>query len=155
MVFSQDQRVFVLEHYFSTRSYAEYQNAFRNSFPDSVVPNKSTIQCLVGRFRETGSIGEKRRSGRPSVLSNGSLEDIRVRLLHSPRKSLRKLSQQIGMTYGSIQRATKRLKLHPYRVQICHELKEIDKEKRMRYCRWFRQFVRNGVDILEKVFFFR
>jgi transposase len=44
------------------------------------VPNKSTIQRLVERFRETGSIGEKRRSGRPSVLSNDSLEDIRARL---------------------------------------------------------------------------
>jgi transposase len=151
MVFSQDQRVLILEHYFSTRSYAECQNAFRNSFPDSVVPNKSTIQRLVERFHETGCIGEKRRSGRPSVLSNGSLEDIRARLLQSPRKSLRKLSQQTGMTCRSAQRATKRLRLHPYRVQVCHELKEIDKEKRMRYCRWFRQFVRNGVDVLEKV----
>jgi transposase len=124
---------FILEHYFSTRSYAEYHNAFRNSFPDSVVPNKSTIQCLVERFRETGSIGEK-RSGRPSILSDDSLEDIRARLLQSPRKSLRKLSQQTGMTYGSVQRATKHLKLHPYRVQVCHEFKEIDKEKRMHYC---------------------
>jgi hypothetical protein len=60
---------------------------------------------------------------------------------------------QTGMTDGSVQRATKRLKQHPYRVQISHELKEIDKEKRMRYCQWFRQFVRNGVDILENVFF--
>jgi transposase len=103
--------------------------------------------------RETGCIGEKRRSGRPSVLSNDSLEDIRTRLLQSPRKSLRKLSKQTGMTYGSVQRVTKRLKLHQYRVQVCHELKQIDKEKRMRYCRWFRQFVRNGVDILDNVFF--
>jgi hypothetical protein len=71
------------------------QNAFINSFPDSVVSNKSTIQRLVQRFRETGSTGEKR----PSVLSNDSLEDIRARLLQSPRKSLRKLSQQTGMTY--------------------------------------------------------
>jgi transposase len=86
MVFSQDQRVFILEHYFSTRSYAEYQNAFRNSFPDSVVPNKSTIQLLVDRFCETGSIGEKRRCGRPSVLSNYSLEYIRTCLLQSTRK---------------------------------------------------------------------
>jgi hypothetical protein len=85
--FSQDQRVFILEHYFSTRSYGECQNAFTNSFPDSVVPNKSTIQRLVERYRETGSIGEKRRSGLPYVLSNDSLEDIRARLLHSPRKS--------------------------------------------------------------------
>jgi hypothetical protein len=109
--FPQDQRVFILEHYFFTRSYAECQNAFRNSFPDSVTLNKSTIQRLVERFRETGSIGEKRRSCRPSVLSNDSLEDVRARLFQSPRKSLRKLSQQSGMTYGSVQRATKRLKL--------------------------------------------
>jgi hypothetical protein len=91
MGFLQDQRVFILEHYFSTRPYAECQNVFRNSFTDSVVPNKSTIQRLVKHFCETGSVGEKRRSGRPSVLSNDSLEDIRARLLQSPRKSLRKL----------------------------------------------------------------
>jgi hypothetical protein len=71
------------------------------------VQNKSTLQRLVERFRETRSIGEKRRSGRPSVLSNDSLEDIRAHLLQSPRKSLRKLSQQTGMTYGAVQRATK------------------------------------------------
>jgi transposase len=88
------------------------------------VPNKSTIQRQVERFRETGSIGEKRRSGRPSVPSNDSLEDIRARLLQSPRKSLRKLSQQTGMTHGSVQRATKRLKLHPYRVLLARGLRD-------------------------------
>jgi hypothetical protein len=66
-------------------SYAECQNVFRNSFSGSVVPNKCTVQRLVKRFSETGSIGEKRRSGRPSgrpsVLSNDNLEGIRVRLL--------------------------------------------------------------------------
>jgi transposase len=77
------------------------------------VPNTSTIQRLVECFRETGSTGEKRCSDRPSVGSNDNLEDIRARLLQSTRKSLRKLSQQTGMTYGSVQRATKRLKLHP------------------------------------------
>jgi hypothetical protein len=66
-------------------SYPEFQNAFINSFPDSVVPNKPTIQCLVELFRETGCIGEKCRSGRPSVLSNDSLDDIRARLLQSPK----------------------------------------------------------------------
>jgi hypothetical protein len=64
-------------------------------------------------FRETGSTDEKRRSGRPSVLSNDNLEGIWASLLQSPRQSLRKLSQQTGMTYGSVQTATKRLKLHP------------------------------------------
>jgi hypothetical protein len=63
-----------------------------------------------------GSIREKRPSVRPSVLSNDTLEDIRARLLQSPRK----LPQQTGMTYGSVQRAANRLRLHPYRVQVCH-----------------------------------
>jgi hypothetical protein len=54
------------------KSYAEYHNAFRNSFPDSVVPNKSTVQRLECS-RETRGSGEKRRSGRPSVLSNDSV----------------------------------------------------------------------------------
>jgi transposase len=88
--FSQDQRVFILEHYVCTRSYAECQNAFRNSFPDSEVPNKSTIQRLVERFRETVSIGEKRRSGRPSVLSDDSLEDIRARFTSISKKIIKK-----------------------------------------------------------------
>jgi transposase len=73
----------------------------------TLVLYKSTIQRLVKLFRETGSIGEKRRSGRPSVISNDSLEDIRARLLQSPRKSLRKLSQHSGMRFGFVQRATK------------------------------------------------
>jgi hypothetical protein len=95
----------------------------------TLVPNKYTIQRLVERFHETGSIGEKRRSGRHSVLSNDSLEDIRARLLQSPRKSLRKLSQRTGMTSGSRERATERLKLHPYRVHVCHELNKMIKRK--------------------------
>jgi transposase len=74
---------------------------------DSVVPNKSTIQRLVERLRETRSNGEKRRSGRPSVLSNDSLGDIRAYLLQSPRKSLTKLSQQTGMTYDPYKRLQK------------------------------------------------
>jgi hypothetical protein len=84
--FARSTFFFILGHYFFTRSYAECQNAFRNSFPGSAVLNKSTIQSIVERFCKTGSIGEKRRSGRPSVLSIDSLEDIRARLLQSPRK---------------------------------------------------------------------
>jgi transposase len=61
------------------------------------VSNKSTIKRLVERFRQTGSTGEKRRSGRPSVLSNDSLEDIRARLLQSPRKSLRKFPKKLEL----------------------------------------------------------
>jgi transposase len=127
--------VFIVEHYLASRSYLTCQNEFRDTFPDSPVPNRSTVSRLVNRFRDTGSVQDRNRSGRPWVLSVDSLVDIRQTLLRSPRKSLRKLSLQSGVSYGSVHKATKILKLHPYRVHVMHELKEPDKEKRFQYCR--------------------
>jgi hypothetical protein len=94
------------------------------------VPDKSTISRLVNRFNDTGSVLERNRSGRPSVLSDDGLDGIRQTLLRSPRKSLRKLSLQSGLSYGSLHKATKILKLHPYPVCAMHEPKETKNEKR-------------------------
>jgi hypothetical protein len=47
MSFSQVQRVFIVEHYLASRSYFTCQNGFRDTFPDSPVPNKSTVSRLV------------------------------------------------------------------------------------------------------------
>jgi hypothetical protein len=53
---SQVQRVFIVEHCPASRSYLTCQNEFRDIFPDSPVPNKSTISRLVNRFRDTGTL---------------------------------------------------------------------------------------------------
>jgi hypothetical protein len=137
MFFSQMQWVFIVEHYLASHSYLTYENEFRDTFPDSSVPNKSTISRLLNRFRDTGSVQDRNRSSWPSVLSDDGLDDIRKTLLHSPQKSLRKLSLQSGLSYGSLHEATTISKLHPYCVHVMHKLKEHDKEKRLQYCRWF------------------
>jgi transposase len=116
MCFSQVQRVFIVEHYLASRSYLTCQSEFRDTFLDSPVPSKSTISRLVNRFRDTGSVQDRNRSGRTLVLIEDSLDDIRQTLLHFPRKTLRKLSLQSGLSYGSVHKATKILELHPYRV---------------------------------------
>jgi hypothetical protein len=56
MSFWQVQRVFIVEHYMASRSYLTCQNEFRDTFPDSRVPNKSTLSRLVNRFRDTGTL---------------------------------------------------------------------------------------------------
>jgi hypothetical protein len=127
MSFSQMQRVFIVEHYLASRTYLTCQNEFRDTFPDSPVPNKSTISRLVNRFRDTGSVQDRNRSGRPSVLSYDSLDDILQTLLRSPGKSLRNPSLQSEFSCGSVHKTTKILKFHPYRVHVMHELKKPDK----------------------------
>jgi hypothetical protein len=81
------------------------------------------------------------------------LYDILQNLLRSPLKSLRKLFLQSLLSYGSVHKATKILKFHPHRVNVMHELKERDKEKRLPYCRWFTHFIRGCIYILDKDFF--
>jgi hypothetical protein len=78
MSFTQVQRVFIVEHYLASRSYLTCQNEFRDTFIDSPVPNKSTVSRLVNRFRDTGSVQDRNLSGRPSVLSDDSFDDMDV-----------------------------------------------------------------------------
>jgi hypothetical protein len=56
MSLSQVQRVFIIEHYLASRSYLTCHNEFKDTFPDSPVPNKSTISRLVNRFRDTETL---------------------------------------------------------------------------------------------------
>jgi hypothetical protein len=117
MSFPQVQWVFTVKHYLASHSYLICQNEFRDTFPDSHVPNKLTISHLVNCFHDTGSMQNKNRFSRPLVLSGDSSDDIRQTLLCSSQKSLRKLSLQNGLFCGGVHKATKILKLHPYCVR--------------------------------------
>jgi hypothetical protein len=55
-VYSRAERVFILEHYFASKSFAAVREAFSNVYPDKEVPNKTAIHRLVTTFRDTGSI---------------------------------------------------------------------------------------------------
>jgi hypothetical protein len=50
MVYSQAERVFILEHYFASKSSAAVREAFGNAHPDKEVPNKTAIHRLVTTF---------------------------------------------------------------------------------------------------------
>jgi hypothetical protein len=67
------------------------------------------------------------------VLTYEELEDIWVWLRTSPRKSLRHLSQERGVSVGSFFKATKLVKFHPYKVRVVHELKTVDVPKAFRF----------------------
>jgi hypothetical protein len=95
------------------------------------------------------------RSGRPSILTEKKGLDISDRMLQSPKKSIRKLSQQVGVSCGMAHTALKKcLRLHPYKITAVHELKPGDSAKRVACCKWFLDFLdHEGEDILDATFF--
>ena len=81
--------------------------------------------------------------------------DISDSMLQSPKKSIRKLSQQAGVSYGTAQTALKkRLHLHPYKITAVHELKPGNSARRVAYSKWFLDFLDlEGEGILDITFF--
>jgi hypothetical protein len=59
MVHLRAERVFILEYYFASTSFAVSSEAFSTAYPDKEAPNKIIIHLLVAKFQDTGNIYEK------------------------------------------------------------------------------------------------
>ena len=76
--------------------------------------NPSTIRRQAKRFKETGSVKNRKVNRRRHVLAEETLDEIGERLEHTPKKSLKRYHRKLT----SVQRATKLLKLHIRIVNI-------------------------------------
>jgi hypothetical protein len=78
------------------------------------------------------------------VFNEEKLDHIRVRLEHTPRKSLEHLAQETGVSKSSARRATQLLKLRPYKTTVIHVLQPHDPASRVHFFSWFLQSVIEG-----------
>jgi hypothetical protein len=71
------------------------------------------------------------------VLTEEKLDDIGARLEHTPRKSLKQLVQDTGVSKFNARRATQLLKLRPYKATVIHTLQLHDPAGGVHFCNWF------------------
>ena len=62
------------------------------------VPSREAVRLLINKFRETGSILDKKRNVKRRVLTKQKLEEIGGRLENSSQKSLRCLAQETDIS---------------------------------------------------------
>ena len=74
------------------------------------MPNPSTIRRQDRRFKETGSIKNRKVNHRRHVLTEETLDEIGKRIEHTPPP--KNLENVYHRKLTSVQRATKLLKLH-------------------------------------------
>ena len=158
----QEKTFFFVETYFETKSFCAVQRGFRRKFQCRHYPDKRFIYRSTQKFREHGTVlnlnarGKRDTySGRPkSARSQENIDAIRDSLGRSPRKSLRRRSQELGINRESIRRIlVKDLQLYLYRIQIKHKLTQADMEKRVGMCRWFCDKVDENPDFREDLWF--
>ncbi len=76
------------------------------------------------------------------VLTPAKLEEIEEVFAATPHSSLRRVSQQTNVSYGTTLRATQQLKLKPYKTRVVSKLQQGDPKKCKNYCRCFLNYLK-------------
>ena len=84
--FSLRERVYIHNTYMKSRkSCSEIRHKFRVKFPGGRVLNPSTSRRQSKRFKETGSVKNRKVNRRRHVLTEETLDEIGERLEHTPK----------------------------------------------------------------------
>ena len=83
--YTLQQRIFMYDSYLITSSCRGVVRRFQANYPGVRVPSREAVRLLV-KFRETGSILDKKRNVKQRVLTEQKLEEIGERLENSPQK---------------------------------------------------------------------
>ena len=100
-VFTLAHHIFMYDSYVRTESCREVTRLFRDRFPDIRSPHRDTVRTLINRFREMGSVLDRKPQRTRHVLTEENLDEIGQMLESSPRKSLSRLSQETGVSQFS------------------------------------------------------
>jgi transposase len=78
VVLSIEERIFFIENVFKEgNKYTDLvQEKISEKFPQTPVPHCNALRRLIEKFRETGSVLDAKRSGRPSKLNDKKSMDI-------------------------------------------------------------------------------
>ena len=88
--YTLQQRIFMYDSYVITSSCREVVKRFQANYPGVRVPSREAVRLLGNKFRETGSILDKKRNVKRRVLTEQKLEEIRERL-ENKKPTFRKL----------------------------------------------------------------
>ena len=99
-------------------------------------PNRSTVFELVKKFDKDGTVENlnKGHSGRPrTARTNENHGIVFEKVVHSPKKSQRRISRELGIARSSVQRILNDLGVHSYRIQLLQTLQPQDPVQRVNF----------------------
>ena len=111
MVFSLQQRIVIVEAYLRTGLIKETQQEFLEKYPEIKAPAKRSVQSLIKKWRETGSVENVKKQRPKLVRTPEVVSNILQRISRSPQNSTRRPSQQVGLSRTTCQRVLKSLSI--------------------------------------------
>jgi inhibitor of nuclear factor kappa-B kinase subunit alpha len=151
---TSDQRIFVVKNYYKTKCVTDVQRKFNHQFKNTKLSRKH-IYKIVQKFERLGTVADAPRTGRPRCSrSEENVSTLRVMLMNSPEKSVRRSSSETGIPRTCIHDILKKdLKLFPYKIQIMQKLSITDQVQRLDFCRWAADVADTYADAFKDVWF--
>jgi hypothetical protein len=115
--YALEQRVVLYDTHVKYGSGRNCRRKFRCKFRDERVPSRQTIHNLQNKLRTTGLLIDKKQKYKCRVLTEEKLDVIGARLEHSPRKSLKRLAQESGVSKSSARTSTQLRSPDPIKQQ--------------------------------------
>jgi hypothetical protein len=114
--YALEQPVFLYDTYVKYGSAGKCRQKFWHKFHDERVLSRQTIHNLVKKLRTMGLLIDKKQKYKRWGLTE-KLDDIGATLEHTPRKSMKCLAQEIGVSKSSARTAHNRWSLDPIKQQ--------------------------------------
>ncbi len=148
---SLNERVWIVKNMYKLEYPIEVQRLWRKEMEDEP-PVRSTINRLMNKFEETGSVLNIDPPGRPeSVIDQITKDKVSSILKRDPHVSIRHMSSELNISTTSIYRVYKLLGFKPYIPKLIHELNEDDFDRRIEFCEIFLSLVENKPDLVNRI----
>jgi len=98
------------------------------------IPSENTIRNVFSKFKETGTVHNLPKQGRPS-LDEETIEEINKCFADKPASSLRNIANKVGCSFKTVHNVAKnQLNLFPYKIQTIQAMEEEDCALRVSMC---------------------
>ena len=161
MPWTKEEKIFSITTYLEMKSFKTVQAEFHRKFNFNNYPQNYFFNHWAHKLQATGSVNnlnkkaETPSSGRKlTATSNDNVNAVRDSVRRSPKTSIRRHSQELGLSCATVQRILiKDLQLYPYWIQIKHKLTPADMAKHDVMCWWFENKIEEDPNFLDDVWF--
>ena len=147
------QRIFIvkqwIKHDKNSRAVAA---AFAKEYPNDAPPSRQSMHVLAKKFHETGSVTDKKRSGRPNNMNTDeNKENVRTFYQNAPSTSAVRASLQLHIVRISLRRIMKDMELKVWRPRLLPQMNDDDYDRRIEFCEWLQQQLHENIDIRDRI----
>jgi transposase len=153
---STEERIKAVKYFYKCSNYSNTAKQLNVELNKETI-QPSTIQRLVKKFENTGSVCDLPKSGRPSVINDFNIQTAVLREVNAtPTSSCRRIACQLDgsgdeISYRSVHRCLRSMGLKPYIPRLFHALHEDDSDRRLHFAEEFLAYAEENVSFVNSI----